>query len=157
MSQPLTGGCQCGAVRFRAGRLGTSALCHCRMCQKAFGSYFGPLVLAYDVEWTRGAPKYFRSSNQMQRGFCVECGTPLCCLDDDGSIELAGGAFDDPAVAPPTMTYNRRDRVVFFDTLTALPPQPHEDKELSVNAGIVSYQHPDHDTEVWPPREVPQP
>ena len=40
-----TGGCQCGAVRYslRAARLG-SRICHCRMCQKAFGGFFGPLV-----------------------------------------------------------------------------------------------------------------
>ncbi|MEP2743299.1 MAG: GFA family protein, partial [Bauldia litoralis] len=25
---PLTGGCQCGAVRFRAGRLGRPSICH---------------------------------------------------------------------------------------------------------------------------------
>ncbi len=34
----LTGGCQCGAVRFRAAHLGRASLCHCRMCQKAFGN-----------------------------------------------------------------------------------------------------------------------
>ncbi len=31
-----SGGCQCGAVRYRAkGELGYPHLCHCRMCQKA--------------------------------------------------------------------------------------------------------------------------
>ena len=31
-----TGGCQCGAVRFRIeGALGRASICHCRMCQKA--------------------------------------------------------------------------------------------------------------------------
>src|SRR5215212_8313948 len=95
-ARELTGGCQCGAVRFRVGRLGRSAICHCRMCQKAFGSFFGPLVTVFDVEWTRGAPKYFRSSQRLQRGFCGDCGTPLGALDSDGSVELAVGAFDDP-------------------------------------------------------------
>ena len=33
----ITGGCQCGAVRFRAAGLGRASLCHCRMCQKALG------------------------------------------------------------------------------------------------------------------------
>ena len=44
-------------------------------------------------EWTRGTPKYFRSSNLLQRSFCGDCGTPLGCLDDDGMLELAVGAF----------------------------------------------------------------
>ncbi len=40
-----TGGCQCGAVRFRIkGALGRPSICHCRMCQKQFGSFFGALV-----------------------------------------------------------------------------------------------------------------
>jgi hypothetical protein len=147
----ITGGCQCGAVRYRVDRLGTSAVCHCRMCQKAYGSYFGPLVVAHDVTWTRGAPKYFRSSNVMQRGFCAECGTPLCCIDADGMIELSGGSLDHPELALPTVTYNTRDKTAAFDLLPALPRNPREDLEAVANAAIVSHQHPDHDTSVWPP------
>jgi energy-converting hydrogenase Eha subunit B len=34
-------------VRFHVeGPLGDASICHCRMCQKAFGGFFGPLVLA---------------------------------------------------------------------------------------------------------------
>ncbi|MGO7428793.1 GFA family protein, partial [Rhizobium ruizarguesonis] len=40
-----TGGCQCGAIRFRvSGDIKDSSICHCRMCQKAFGAYYAPLV-----------------------------------------------------------------------------------------------------------------
>ena len=40
-----SGGCQCGAVRFRVeGPLGDASVCHCRMCQKAFGAFYAPLV-----------------------------------------------------------------------------------------------------------------
>ena len=73
----LTGGCQCGAVRFSARRLGRASICHCRMCQKAFGSFFGPLVTAFGVSWTRGEPGWFQSSNKVRRGFCAQRGTPL--------------------------------------------------------------------------------
>jgi len=75
-----TGGCQCGAVRFRVeGRLRNVSICHCRMCQKAFGGFFAPLATAPEdgLVWTRGAPKHFRSSNHVLRGFCGNCGTPL--------------------------------------------------------------------------------
>ena len=40
-----SGGCQCGAVRYHfTGALGRASICHCRMCQKAFGSFGAPLV-----------------------------------------------------------------------------------------------------------------
>ena len=41
----ITGGCQCGAVRYALHEEPTGAhICHCRMCKKAFGSFFVPLV-----------------------------------------------------------------------------------------------------------------
>ena len=40
MSSKVTGGCQCGAVRYAAsGTLDNAHICHCRMCQKAVGNY----------------------------------------------------------------------------------------------------------------------
>jgi hypothetical protein len=93
-----TGGCQCGAVRFRVeGALGDASVCHCRMCQKAFGSFYAPLVSVREAKlvWTRGAPKYFQSSNHASRGFCENCGTPLTYTAPDG-VGLAIGAFDEP-------------------------------------------------------------
>ena len=50
-----TGGCQCGAVRFRVeGTLGDASICHCRMCQKASGNFYQPLVSVRGarVTWT---------------------------------------------------------------------------------------------------------
>ena len=40
----MTGGCQCGAVRLRFEQPDNRMICHCRMCQKAFGSFFAPLT-----------------------------------------------------------------------------------------------------------------
>ncbi|CTP84088.1 hypothetical protein XTPLMG730_0675 [Xanthomonas translucens pv. phlei] len=75
-----SGGCQCGAVRFRVrGRLDAASICHCRMCQKAFGAYYAALVSTRGAQllWTCGALKHFPSSNLVRRGFCADCGTPL--------------------------------------------------------------------------------
>src|SRR6476659_8086829 len=107
-----SGGCQCGAVRFHVVRLGRASICHCRMCQKAFGAFFGPLVTGHGVEWTRGEPTRFRSSNLVRRGFCSACGTPLT-YEYDGGTELAIGAFDDPTVAAPTIQVNPADLLPF--------------------------------------------
>ena len=96
----LTGGCQCGAVRFAvyAGPV-KIGLCHCRMCQKAVG---GPFISLADVKhedfaWTRGKPAAFRSSSIAERDFCAACGTPLSYRAIGGDmIEITTGSFDRP-------------------------------------------------------------
>ena len=76
----FTGGCQCGAVRYRAeGTLDDPHICHCRMCPKAAGNYFLPLanIAREDFRIVRGQPAWYRSSDLVRRGFCRDCGTPL--------------------------------------------------------------------------------
>jgi hypothetical protein len=152
-----TGGCQCGAIRFRiTGDLHDSSICHCRMCQKAFGGYYAPLVSArgVDLVWTRGDRKLFRSSNLVARGFCGDCGTPLTYEAPDG-IAIAAGAFDDPSQIPPTLQYGLEAKIGFVDHLHELPgTSTDQDGDASpFLLDLVSYQHPDHDTQDWPPAD----
>jgi hypothetical protein len=139
-------------VRFAAASLGRASICHCRMCQKAFGNVCGPLVTAKGLTWTRGAPKHFQSSNRVRRGFCADCGTPLTYEYDD-AVELAIAAFDRPAAIAPVIQLSRETRLPWFDTLPGLPTRSEAEatKVADFYASIVSYQHPDHDTAVWPP------
>jgi hypothetical protein len=154
----FSGGCQCGAVRFKVrGALGRASICHCRMCQKAFGSFFAPLVAVAGerLDWTRGERAVFRSSNHVSRGFCRDCGTPLTYEEPDGKIALSIGAFDHPELVPPSIQYGTEARLPYADTLAGLPERETlEDlDEASFLADIRSFQHPDHDTETWPPRD----
>jgi hypothetical protein len=146
----LTGGCQCGAVRFgaEADDLGRASICHCRMCQKAFGAFFGPFVSAPGVRWTRGAPKHFQSSNRARRGFCPDCGTPLTFEPEGGPVEVAIGAFDRPAAIRPVIQHDLAARLPWLADLADLPVRtPLEAAEVaSYYASIVSRQHPDQDT-----------
>ena len=148
-----TGGCQCGAVRFAVeGELGRPSICHCRMCQKAFGSFFGPFVTAKARQfvWTRGAPTYFQSSNKVKRGFCKACGTPLTYEWSERSVELAIGAFDDPAELKPLVQLSPETAMPWLAELTGLPVHPLSQVAATADGEVVSYQHPDHDTETWP-------
>ena len=146
-AEPITGGCQCGAVRFRATALGRASICHCRRCQKAFGGLFGPLVTAKGLEWTRGEPKRFASSNVAKRGFCEACGTPLT-YEYEGGIDVAIGALDDPNLAPPTVQLNLADKLAVYDELHRLPGRPPGEQPPTdaFLASVKSNQHPDHDT-----------
>ena len=153
-----SGGCQCGAVRFHVeGTLGDASVCHCRMCQKASGNFYLPLVSVRQAKltWTRGERKRFKSSNVAWRGFCGDCGTPLTYEAPDG-IALAIAAFDDPAGIVPTIQWGTEGKLPYVDEIPALPGE-HTMADITSApflADLVSYQHPDHDTEEWPPAET---
>jgi hypothetical protein len=153
-----TGGCQCGAVRFAVTQLGRASMCHCRMCQKAFASIGGLFVTAYAFTWTRGQPAHFQSSNTVRRGFCAACGTPLT-YEYKGSTDIAICAFDDPAALPPTVQLPSEHRVPWADVLANLPGMAASEQQMADAryAKIVSYQHPDHDTDAWPPPRAGEP
>ncbi len=146
-----TGGCQCGAVRFRIhGALGRPSICHCRMCQKQFGAFFSALVTAPDggVEWTREEPSYFQSSVNIERGFCKRCGTPLT-YRHPGGLELAIGSFDDRSDLAPQIQVNYASRLPWVETIFDQPTLEDPDFYARQEA-IISFQHPDHETTAWP-------
>lgn len=149
-----SGGCQCGAVRFHAERLGRASICHCRMCQKAFGGFYGPYVDVEGFEWTRGAPKYFQSSNLIKRGFCADCGTQLSFESPQWPVNIAIGAFDHPQTIVPVLQVGVESKLPYVDDLKGLAQRTAAQaaKVAQFYATLVSHQHPDHDTEVWPPK-----
>lgn len=156
MSETHSGGCQCGAVRYRIeGPLRPAGFCHCRMCQKAFGSFGAALtgVQLNLVTWTRGQPATYRSSPVVARGFCRDCGTPLFMLEDGWPvIEMAVGTLDDPQACPPDHVVGVESKLAWADSLPALPARrTDEDRSAADLLKLRSLQHPDHDTSHWPP------
>jgi hypothetical protein len=150
-TQPvLTGGCQCGAVRFALSAAPAKiSICHCRMCQKAAGAPFASFaeVERGDFAWTRGKPSAFRSSSLAERDFCAACGTPLSFRRIDGSkIEIMTGAFDRPDRLVPTRQYGTEARLGWVVSIANLPSQTTlQNYGPDKLGGIVSHQHPDHD------------
>ena len=119
----FTGGCQCGAVRYRAKALGASGICHCRMCQRAAGNLFAPLVTATGVEW-QGEPARWASSNVAERGFCANCGTPLFLRGfsfPEGTYEIMTATLDDPEIAPPAHQTGIESRISWTRLIDGLP------------------------------------
>jgi hypothetical protein len=128
------------------------------MCQKATGGVFGPYANfpTAAVTWTRGRRKTFRSSNFILRGFCGDCGTPLtfeAASGKGGHIGLTIGAFDDPSALPPQRQIMLADRIAWVDRLADVPSRTSEEDAAGAARypPVVSRQHPDHDTDRWPP------
>jgi hypothetical protein len=147
-----TGGCQCGALRYEyGGDLGSADICHCRMCQKAFGSFGAVLVRANlaSFNWTRGQPSTFKSSAIVDRGFCNNCGTPMYMLEEgDAFIDLAVGTLDNPSSIKSLQSQiGVESRVIWFNTLHELPEaRTEQTRDRAELAKLKSLQHPDHDT-----------
>ena len=158
MSEVWSGGCQCGAVRYRFTQRPRGAhICHCRMCQKAFGAFYAPLVggPVGTFEVTRGTISVFRSSDLTERGFCRDCGTPLTFHYVEGEwISVSIGSLDHPEAFPPIDQHGVESRIGYVNHLHSLPDRPsteEEDPDATARIRATNHQHPDHDTAVWPP------
>jgi hypothetical protein len=157
MTETWSGGCQCGAVRYRFTQKPDGAhICHCRMCQKAFGAFYAPLVGAprSSFEVTRGTLGVFASSDKTERGFCSHCGTPLTFRYTDGDhISVSIGSLDHPEAFPPLDQHGIESRLPWANALGDLPDRPTTEEEDAASAALIkqtNHQHPDHDTERWP-------
>ncbi len=146
---PISGGCQCGAVRYRVtGALRNPHVCHCRMCQKASGAPF--LALA-EVEianfvWTRGAPTWFRSSEAVERGFCASCGTSLHFRYVGAAPRRHARQPRYPGCGCPEREYGCEDGWRWLDRLRQLPRSTTEGSTPpEALRRYASRQHPDHD------------
>ena len=94
------GGCLCGSIRYEAlGPAGNPHTCSCRLCQQHTGALTALWVEfpRDSVQWTGpgGAPSTFRSSDYSKRAFCATCGSSIGAIDDDPTIALLVGGFDD--------------------------------------------------------------
>jgi hypothetical protein len=153
----MSGGCQCGAVRFHAKNMWTNPhVCYCRMCQKATGNLFAAMVGVFreDLTWTRGTPSTFRSSEHVERGFCEKCGTPLFYRHDGSArLSLSIGAFDEPHRIPLHYQLGlegKHPSLLHLNEVEKVGTTEEADPEGAVRIRLTNRQHPDHDTEQWP-------
>ena len=101
---PLVGGCQCGAVRYRVNAAASEIYhCHCSLCRKLHGALFATWAVVprgrLEVIEGEGALATFESSPGVRRRFCGGCGCHLFCeIDSDADFDwftpgtLDGGA-----------------------------------------------------------------
>jgi hypothetical protein len=106
MQLPLTGGCQCGAVRYVCDAAPVSVyICHCRECRKQSASAFGISVTVPRAAFrlTQGTTQSWvrptDSGNRLRCHFCPDCGSRLWHERESGAlptISIKGGSLDQP-------------------------------------------------------------
>jgi hypothetical protein len=108
MSEPLTGGCLCGAVRFELTEPPTIAYyCHCTRCQRRTGTAaaISARVAPGSVRIVSGEDRIrsFVPPEGLLKAFCADCGSALWATTrDDGEIAAVRlGVLDsDPGIRP---------------------------------------------------------
>lgn len=128
-AQKLVGGCQCGQVRYSIiGEPTLSAICHCTMCRRAHSSSAVAWAMfpSAQVEFTATLPKQYKSSPDVERGFCDNCGTQISFTADflPGLIDIAVGSLDDPEAISPQLHYWYSKHLSWTEFADELPRYP---------------------------------
>ncbi len=119
----LTGGCLCGAVRYRADATATLPyMCHCSDCRRWGGgpAHYAIVVAAREVA-IEGAPRVHvvtaESGREVARYFCGGCGGHLMTSPwpEATRYSLKAGTLDDPALYQPEHEIWVRSRVAWCD------------------------------------------
>jgi hypothetical protein len=127
MAGEMTGGCQCGALRYEvSGVPAHVALCHCADCRKSAGA---PVVAwaAFPesaLTLTRGEPRTFNSSGAAMRSFCTVCGTGLFYRNAQmlpGIVDIQSVTLDDPEALPPAVHIQVAERIGWMGEAHHLP------------------------------------
>lgn len=111
-----TGGCVCGAVRFKtSGAPLRVTVCHCKWCQRRTGTAFGTEVVyeSGQVEIAGAEIARYRhvsdeSGRWLDLEFCRRCGTNLGFTLEaaPGLRTLPAGTFDEPDwIRPERLTF----------------------------------------------------
>lgn len=125
----LEGGCQCGAVRYRAvGPVLAAALCHCTMCRRASAApaVAWAMYKEEQVSFLKETPARYASSPHATRGFCGQCGTQICFVADyiPGLVDITIGSLDNPNAVAPTLHYWYAEHLAWLQFGDNLPKHP---------------------------------
>ena len=100
-TMPITGGCQCGAVRYTVRAPATETRhCHCSICRKTYGAIFVTFATfprdAFSIDKGEDNLVSYQSSPGNSRKFCRTCGAHIMEVVDDAPEEVyvAAGTID---------------------------------------------------------------
>lgn len=105
MTDPYTGGCGCGAIRYQLdGEPVVMNDCYCRQCQRESGTGHGSHLTFVGAPVTvTGEASHWETvgegGTRKRRGFCPSCGNPvyLSFPDMPDVFVASAGSLDDPS------------------------------------------------------------
>lgn len=99
-ARPLTGGCLCGEIRYRAtGPFRDVIACHCEQCRRASGHHLAATAVpkpGFEI-LSDETLRWFESSPGVRRGFCGRCGSNLFWMvEESAHVSIFAGTLDQP-------------------------------------------------------------
>lgn len=125
----ITGGCQCGAVRYETDATPMMAVhCQCTDCRKASGAgHVTAAAFPADAVKFSGKTKSYSSKADsgasVSREFCPECGGRLTFRSANmpGMVAIAAGSMDSPESIQPTVAFYQKRHVAWDHLDPAMP------------------------------------
>ena len=122
----MSGKCLCGSIVFKCnGAPNWTLHCHCESCRRATSS---PITTWISVPrtafaFTKGVPRYFRSSPGVRRGFCENCGSPLTYENErlEAEIHIYAASLLNPNDVSPSCHTFVDEQLPWFEVLDDLP------------------------------------
>jgi hypothetical protein len=133
---PLTGGCNCGAVRYEvAAPLVKASYCHCKRCQRRSGAAASasahPAEGAFRIVAGEDRLRMWQPEGGGEKWFCGDCGSALFGRNPahPDPIGIRMGTFDgDPGIRPSVrafVTYAAAWEPIPDDGLPRFPESRH--------------------------------
>ena len=109
---PLTGGCNCGAVRYEVtAPLVGASYCHCRRCQRRSGAAASPNAHpapdTFRIVSGEDRLRVWKPEGSGEKWFCGDCGSSLFARNPAHAdpIGIRMGTFDDdPGIVAPCIS-----------------------------------------------------
>src|SRR5690242_3114328 len=135
---PLTGGCNCGAVRFEVtAPLVAASYCHCKRCQRRTGTAASanahPAEGAFRIVSGEDRLRIWKPEGGGEKWFCGDCGSSVFGrnLSHADPIGIRMGTFDgDPGIRPSVrqfVDYAAPWEAIPDDGLPRYPESRHAD------------------------------
>lgn len=126
MSRVRTGGCLCGAVRYRVdGPMRHVVACHCKQCRRTSGHHVAASAAARKDVAIDGPVTWYASSPAARRGFCATCGANLFWERAGANVlSIFAGGLDDPTGLRLARHIHVADRGDYYTISDGAPQSP---------------------------------
>ncbi len=123
------GGCECGAVTYKADFARRDVtICHCGQCLRTAGHAWASVSVPDNTLAISGevAIKWYQSSDIARRGFCTTCGSSLFFhRPDKGRTALAAGTLHQPTGLQTGKHIFVADKGDYYDISCSAPQLDH--------------------------------